>query len=449
MSFPRYPTYKESGTEWLAEVPEHWDVQRLKRICHVFPSNVDKKSVEGEVAILLCNYTDVYYNDRIVADMDFMPATATEDQIAKFTLRAGDTIITKDSETADDIAVAAYVPNDLPGVVCGYHLSIVRPGERISGAFVKRLFDSEYARSCFAVRANGLTRVGLSQYDLDNVEMPIPPPIEQAAITTFLDRETAKIDALIAEQQRLIELLQEKRQAVISHAVTKGLNPHVAMKDSGIDWLGEVPEHWGVTRLSRYATVCNGSTPIRDNQDYWLDGDIAWLSSGEVNQQQVTAASEFITAKALEECSLTVLPIGTVLVGMVGQGRTRGLSALLRIEATINQNLAGIVPDCRLKPEYLHFVFQAMYEYLREYGRGGNQAALNCDILSAAVIPLPPCEEQNAICTHLASACAQQESLLVKTQEAITLFQERRAALISAAVTGQIDVRGLAPAEAA
>ena len=235
MSFPRYPKYKDSGVEWLGEVPEHWEVQRLKRICRVFPSNVDKKSVEGEAAVLLCNYTDVYYNDRIEGGMEFMPATATDDQIAKFTLRAGDTIITKDSETADDIAVAAYVPHDLPGVVCGYHLSMVRPRVGIHGAFVKRLFDSAYAKSCFAVRANGLTRVGLSQYELDNVDMPVPPPIEQVAITTFLDRETCKIDALIAsfvgqstvksnalasEHRGLISLLQERRAALISAAVT-------------------------------------------------------------------------------------------------------------------------------------------------------------------------------------------------------------------------------------
>jgi type I restriction enzyme S subunit len=449
VSFPKYPKYKDSGCEWLGGVPEHWDVQRLKRICRVFPSNVDKKSVEGEAAVLLCNYTDVYYNDRIVADMEFMPATATDDQIAKFTLRAGDTIITKDSETADDIAVAAYVPHDLPGVVCGYHLSMVRPREGVNGAFVKRLFDSTYAKSCFAVRANGLTRVGLSQYELDNVDMPVPPSAEQAAIATFLDRETAKIDALIAEQQRLIELLQEKRQAVISHAVTKGLNPDAPMKDSGIEWLGEVPEHWGVTRLSRYAVVGNGSTPSRENEDYWRDGDVPWLSSGEVNQLHVTEASEFITAKAMAECSLTMLPKGTVLVGMVGQGKTRGLSALLRIEAAINQNVAGIVPNPLLKPDYLHFVFQAMYEYLREYGRGGNQAALNCEILSAAIIPLPPFDEQDDICMRLANACDQQDLLLAQTRQAIALLQERRSALISAAVTGQIDVRGLAGSEAA
>lgn len=220
MSFPRYPKYKDSGVEWLGEVPEHWEVERLKRICRVFPSNVDKKAVEGEPAVLLCNYTDVYYNDRIVADMEFMPATATDDQITKFTLREGDTIITKDSETADDIAVAAYVPRGLPGVVCGYHLSMVRPRAGIDGAFVKRLFDSTYAKSCFAVRANGLTRVGLSQYELDNVDMPVPPAPEQTAIAAFIEKATTLFDKLVTEAQHAISLLQERRSALISAAVT-------------------------------------------------------------------------------------------------------------------------------------------------------------------------------------------------------------------------------------
>ena len=241
MSFPRYPAYKDSGVEWLGEVPGHWDVKRLKQACHVFPSNVDKKSYDGETPVKLCNYTDVYYNDTIAAETDFMAATATQEQIAKFTLRSGDTIITKDSETADDIAIAAYVPEDLPGVICGYHLSMIRPTQATSGAFVKRLFDSSYVKSCVAVRANGLTRVGLGQYEIDNLDLPFPPLSEQTQIAAFLDRETAKIDALVAEQQRLMVLLKEKRQAVISHAVTKGLDPDAPMKPSGIEWLEEVP----------------------------------------------------------------------------------------------------------------------------------------------------------------------------------------------------------------
>lgn len=441
MSLPRYPTYKESGVEWLGDVPVHWEVRRLKRACSVFPSNVDKKAHDGETPVLLCNYTDVYYNDTIVAGMEFMAATASPEQIAKFTLRAGDTIITKDSETADDIAIAAYVPVDLPGVVCGYHLSMVRPSAGVDGAFVKRLFDSIYARSCFAVRANGLTRVGLGQYEVDNIELPFPPLSEQALIAAFLDRETAKIDALVAEQRRLMELLKEKRQALTSCAVTKGLNPNAPMKDSGIEWLGQVPTHWQVVRLCYYATIENGTTPTRDNPEYWNGGDVPWLSSGEVNQYRITEATEYITQLALDQCSLRMLPRGTIVVGMIGQGKTRGQSAVLEIEACINQNLAAIVPGAMLESEYLLNAFHSAYDYLREFGRGGNQAALNSEILSALRVPLPPLTEQRSICDFLLERRIEIDTLTAEAQRAIDLLQERRVALISAAVTGQVDVR--------
>ena len=171
MSVPGYESYRDSGVEWLGQVPSHWEVRRLKQVADAFPSNVDKKTYDEDTPVRLCNYTDVYYNDVIFDDPEFMAATATSEQIARFTLRAGDTIITKDSETADDIASAAYVPNDMPGVVCGYHLSMIRPHAGTSGAFIKRYFDSAFAKASVAVRANGLTRVGLGQYAVDNLNV--------------------------------------------------------------------------------------------------------------------------------------------------------------------------------------------------------------------------------------------------------------------------------------
>jgi type I restriction enzyme S subunit len=274
MSFPRYPKYEGSGVEWLGDVPAEWEVLRLKQVADVLPSNVDKHSDDSEQPVQLCNYTDVYYNEKITADIAFMAATASEDQIARFSVRAGDTIITKDSETADDIAVSAYVPKDLPGVVCGYHLAVLRPSPRVRGAFIKRIFDSAYAKARCAVAANGLTRVGLGQHEIGDLSVAVPPASDQVAITAFLDHETATIDALVAEQQRLTELLQEKRQAVISHAVTKGLNPSIPMKPSGIDWLGNVPSLRQMTHLS--TVMITGVMPRRGRPDRgWLRTTVA------------------------------------------------------------------------------------------------------------------------------------------------------------------------------
>ena len=356
MSLPRYPEYKASGAclpssgssrdrqmEWLGEVPRHWEVKRLKQVCHVFPSNVDKKSHDGETPVKLCNYTDVYYNDTITADMEFMAATASTEQIAKFTLRAGDTIITKDSETADDIAIGAYVPADLPGVICGYHLSMIRPKVGTHGAFVKQLFDSTYVKSCVEVRANGLTRVGLGQYQIDNLELPFPPVKEQQTIAAFLDRETGKIDTLIAEQRRLVELLAEKRQAVISHAVTKGLNPNTTMKNSGIAWLGKVPEHWEVRAIKHIV-----STPVTDGPHEtpnFPDEGIPFISAEAVSSGKIDFSKirGFISEVDHLRYSEKYRPQKGDIY-MVKSGATTGITAIVEtdIEVSIPRQSRGL-----------------------------------------------------------------------------------------------------------
>lgn len=444
MSLPMYPEYKDSGVEWLGRVPTHWHVLRLKYACEVFPSNVDKHSRDDEPPVRLCNYTDVYYNERITPDMQFMEATASPDQIERFTLKAGDTIITKDSETADDIAIAAYVPQNLPNVVCGYHLSMVRPRGAASGAFVKRLFDSLYAKARFAVAANGLTRVGLGQYALDNVEFPFPPMAEQAAIVAFLDRETAKIDALISEQEKLITLLVEKRQATISHAVTRGLNPDAPMKDSGVAWLGEVPAHWTACPLKLIARIGNGSTPHRDNPDYWAEEGFPWLNSSVVNQEEVSEAERFVTALALKECHLPVVEPPAVLVGITGQGKTRGMATRLAFTATVNQHLAYIKPDTdRLTEPYLLHFFEAVYQHLRteSEGAGSTKGAITCEQLGNLRIPVPDLPEQLVISSFIDNETARLDKLKTASERGIALLRERRSSLIAAAVTGQIDVR--------
>lgn len=450
MSFPRYPKYKPSGVEWLGDVPEHWEVKRLKHACLVFPSNVDKKSYDDETPVQLCNYTDVYYNEVITAGMDFMVATASSDQIAKFSLRAGDTIITKDSETADDIAIAAYVPADLPGVICGYHLSMVRPMPDADGAFVKRLFDSIYAKSCFAVRANGLTRVGLGQYELDNVELPFPPSAEQFAIAAFLDRETAKIDELVAEQRKLMDLLKEKRQAVISHAVTKGLNPKAKMKPSGIEWLGDVPEHWEVTTIRRivrkieqgWSPECIGR-PAEPNE--W-----GVVKSGCVNRGVYAEQENKALPEALDPIIEYEIQPGDILMSRAsGSPELVGSTAHIketRPKLMLSDKIFRIHPVTGVDRGFFVSVFnsRAMRSQIERAISGADGLANNLpqSSMKGFYCVIPPIEEQKTIVHLIDSDTAKLDALTAEAQRAIDLLQERRTALISAAVTGQIDVRG-------
>ena len=423
MSFPRYPKYRDSGVASLGEVPEHWDVKRLKYTCHVFPSSVDKKSLEGETPVRLCNYTDVYYNERITPAIDFMTATALSSQIAKFTLRADDTVVTKDSETPYDIAVAAYVPVALPGVVCGYHLAMVRPLQCVSGAFVKRLFDSVYAKSLFATLANGLTRFGLGQYALDNAAFPFPPQDEQTSIAGFLNRETAKIDALVAEQRRLCDLLREKvfSLALSSAHLLEGRT--MRLRDAAtivsrpvVQRAGDLYTPVGLLNWGRglFHKDARGIDEMGDSDFFWIeDGD--FIISGQFAWEGAVALA------------------GPSDAGCVASHRYHILRGRSGISLT----------------EYLLALFSTTHGafLLNEHSRGaaGRNRPLNIDSLMKEYIPVPDMRIQERV----AEAVHSKNSAFRESSVAIDLLQERRTALISAAVTGKIDVRGLADTKAA
>ncbi|MBS0405081.1 MAG: restriction endonuclease subunit S [Proteobacteria bacterium] len=404
---------------------------------------MDKKSYETEAPVLLCNYTDVYYSDVIAMGMEFMSATASPQQIETFTLRAGDTIITKDSETADDIGISAFVPNDLPGVVCGYHLTMIRPGEGVSGSFVKRLFDAKPTKAHLEVSANGLTRVGLGQYAIDNLTFAWPPREEQTAIATFLDRETAKIDALVAEQQELIALLQEKRQAVISHAVTKGLNPSVPMKDSGVEWLGEVPAHWAISLLKRaFSSVDYGISESLDS-----DGNIAILRMGNIVDGHLDL-SDLKYVNAVDPALL--LRAGDLLYNRTNSVDLVGKVGLVTAEVGEATSFASYLVRLRVRsgacakyfaqllnhPGFLGLVRSSAFVAI-------GQCNLNPNRYGEFIVPIPPAAEQDAIANFLESRVYEFDRLVIEAKAAVNLLRERRTALISAAVTGQIDVRGL------
>ncbi len=210
---------KPSGVEWIEEIPAHWEVNRLKYVAKILPSNVDKHIYPDEIQVRLCNYTDVYYNDYITVDTVLKKGSCKESEFAKFALRKGDVIITKDSETPDDIGVPTYVKDDLDSVVCGYHLTMIRP-LACRGEYIFRFIQSDRTRRYFELESNGITRYGLGKPSIENLFLPIPTDSEQRKIADFLSSKTQQIDELIATEQRKIQLLKEYRQSLISEAVT-------------------------------------------------------------------------------------------------------------------------------------------------------------------------------------------------------------------------------------
>ena len=451
MSFRKYAKYKASGVEWLGDIPAGWTTQKLKYVARVQPSNVDKKSKENEKEVLLCNYTDVYYNEEITADLPFMKATASDVQIRKFTLKRGDTIITKDSEDPNDIAVPAYVPRDLDGVVCGYHLALLRPENGTCGGYLKRVMDSQYARSFFATRANGITRYGLVTYAISNFILPFPPLKEQKRIAAFLDKETAKMDALIDKQEQLITLLREKRQAMISHAVTKGLNRNVKMKESGITWLGEVPAHWEVKKIKHILLTKKGSIKTGPFGSQLTTRDMEGTDIKVINQRNVIDndfdfGDNFINhEKYIELRAFTIFP-GDILITTRG---TIGRTAIFP-----NKNGTSILHPCLMRlqvdekywlKELIALIIHGSGYFLEQLKILSNATTIDViysETLKNVTIALPPTrEEQKQIIAFLDKETTKIDTLIEKCETAIELLKERRTALISAAVTGKIDVR--------
>ena len=276
-----------------------------------------------------------------------------------------------------------------------------------------------------------------------NMPVPVPEASQQRAIADYLDRETVRLDALVAANERVLGLLAEKRRAFITRAVTRGLDPCVPLRDSGIPWFGEAPAHWEIWKLGHFALVGNGSTPSRGSAAYWTEGTIPWLNSSVVNQYEATTADQFVTDLALRECHLPLVKSGSVLVAITGQGKTRGRAVVLSFDATINQHLAYVSPDhSRLDPWFLRWTLLSAYEYLRSISddAGGTKGALTCEDVANLHVPVPPIDEQYAIVAYITNQTSKLDRLRTAMERTRALLRERRASLVSAAVTGLIDV---------
>ena len=417
----------------------------LKAVADYMVSNVDKHSFEDEIPVRLCNYTDVYKNEFIHPGMDLMQATATEAEIEKFQLRVADVIITKDSESWDDIAIPALVTETADDMVCGYHLAMIRASDaRLDGAFLFRILQSRDIRLPLELASTGVTRFGLGKEDIGKLDIPVPPIQVQRRIAEYLTTETKRIDEMVDEGKRLLSLLGKKRVAQICDAITRGINADAPLNPSVLPWLGSIPEHWVVMRLKYICKIGNGSTPTVDKVDYWAVDEVdgfPWLNSSVVNEAVVTQPSRFVTDLALSACHLPRIDAPAVLVGITGQGKTRGMAAVLGIDATINQHLAFLKPvDDEVDCHYLGLSLGVAYNYLRSEsdGAGSTKGAITCEQLGNFRIPLPPRQEQLDIVAYLAAEKEKIEELENALQASIGLLIERRRALITSAVTGQL-----------
>lgn len=440
----KYLSYKQTGVEWIGDIPKHWEFKRLKFVATANPSSIDKKSVEGESAVRLCNYTDVYNNEFITPDLEFMQATASDAQISKFTLNKGDVLATKDSEDPADIAVPAVVKENLPGIVCGYHLTHIKPDSKLlNGFYLFRLFQSHQFNQQFTVKANGVTRYGLPASAFSDAYVSLPPLSEQKAIAKYLNEKTNLIDATITKKQRLIELLQEERTALINKVVTRGLADSVPMKESGVEWLGMVPKHWKIRKFKYLVdSIKGGGTPSTDNSAFWK-GDIPWVSPKDMKTDIIHSTEDYITTLALENSTTTLVEKDSILI-VVRSGILKHTLpvATNAIPVTLNQDMKAIRSNNEVTNQYLYWMIVGYDQLLLTFTKkiGATVDSLNMESLYNFYFTYPEIDEQNEIIRYILKRRSAIDITIKKITLEVAYLQEFRTSLINEAVTGKIKI---------
>jgi len=423
MSFPRYPIYKPSGVDWLAGVPAHWAIRPLKYIASLLTEKAESRdnpialeNIESWTGRLIPTATQ-FAGEGTAFDTGDILFGKLRPYLAKVHLAAGR------GQAVGDFHVLRPVADLSFGRYLLYQL--------LSDTFIDVINGSTF----------GSKMPRASWESLGAMPVLLPERSEQVNIAAFLDLETAKIDALVAEQERLIELLKEKRQAVISHAVTKGLNPDAPMKDSGIEWLGLIPATWTVARLKHLSPSITVGIVVEPSS-YLSDDGFPFIYGGDIREGVIDwQNSRRISPEASSAVSKTMLRAGDLLTVRVG---APGVTAVVPEECA-GGNCASVmlVRKGDFHSGWLCFLMNARVVRFQvevvQYGAAQEQ--FNIAHAVNFWLPTPPRAEQDEIADFLAASTRKFDALVVEAQRSITLLRERRTSLISAAVTGQIDVR--------
>lgn len=444
MSSSKYHSNRPSGVEGLDDLPEHWKISRLGYETWV-RARLGWKGLKAE------EYVDQGYAFLATPNIkgktiDFNNVNFIDqfryEESPEIKLRVGDILLAKDGSTLGTVNVVRHLP--APATV-NSSIAVITPSTSLDSVYCYYLFQSSYMENTIRRIKGGMGVPHLFQEDLNKFYVPVPPVPEQTAIAAFLDRETGKIDALVEEQKRLIDLLKEKRQAVISHAVTNGLNPDVPMKDSGVEWLGEVPGHWSVVRIKWTARMESGHTPDKKVAAYWEDCNIPWVSLHDTGylkyNDYISSTVQYVNELGIANSSARLLPKGVVVFS---RDATIGRCAITTRPMAVSQHFIAWVPSTSVTPEFLLYCLRSMTQELDRLTFGATLKTIGMPDVRGLTIGLPTIAEQIAIIEHVRDTCLGIDELVRTAENAVALLQERRAALISEVVTGKIDVRGLA-----
>lgn len=445
-----YEKYKDSEIEWIGEIPEHWEVKRFGLIFSFYRGlPITKQDLKDE-GIPCVSYGEIhskygFYVDPAKHDLKFVDDIYLNSS-GNSLLNRGDFVFADTSEDIKGSGNFTCLNSDIP-TFAGYHTIIARQKMNHNYKYLAYYFDSIGFRNQIRREVSGIKVFSITQGILKSTRLLLPNFEDQVIIANFLDRKTAEIDRIIANKQKLIALYEEEKQAIINQAVTKGIwslsgaeTPTVKLKDSGVEWLGEIPEHWKVKKLNYcFGQIGSGTTPTSGKTEYYENGEYNWLQTGDLNDSEIVETSKKITQKALDEIStLRFYPIDSIVIAMYGA--TIGKTGILKIESTTNQACCVLSKPKKMLPKFVFYWFGSVKKHIISLSYGGGQPNINQEQIRSLKIQQPTIDEQQTIIAHIEKECTRLDTIIEKFNKQIELLQEYRTTLISDVVTGKVKV---------
>ncbi len=424
-----YGTYKDSGISWLRQIPSHWKVKRTRI---VLSENAVANSDVKITKQLQFKYGEIVPKANQALD------DGVKETISKYTIvNEGDIMINGLNLNYDFISQRVAQVQE-QGCITSAYISL-RPTDLAHSRFYTYFLKAMDNIKMFHGMGSGV-RLTLSYNELRNMYIPIPPIYEQLAIAKYIDDAIAEINAAISQQQKMIELLKERKQIIINEAVTRGLNPDVPMQETGIEWLPQIPAHWEMRKISSIylPNIGSGTTPMTGNNKYYVDDGINWLQSGDLNGSFVYETAKKISESAMKDYGLKLYPKGSLVIAMYGA--SIGNLGLLQIETTVNQACCVLCPTDKIIQEYAFFSFVCSKAHLINLSSGGGQPNISQEKIKAHKIPFPPIDEQSSIVSYIVASTNPINFAIAHSERMIELLKERKQIVINDVVTGKIKV---------
>lgn len=429
----RYDSYKDSGVQWIGEIPSHWGTTSLKHLLRGIQDGTHGtyKRVDSSPYLLL-SAKNVFE--------DGLHLSETESAISEEDYNQ---IVSNGYPQKGDIAICCV---GTIGRCCIYgeskpfafqrSVTFLRSKDTSDAKYILYLLRSQVAYSQYSILAKTTAQSGLYMGALSSLDITFPPIKEQTAIANYLDNKCSKIDNIIATQEKRVELLRELKQSIITRAVTHGINPDAKMKDSGVEWIGEIPEHWDVMPIKRLSRIQTGTTPSTKVPEYFEPEEIKWFSPSDVTDDLVmTSASRFVSNKAKDDGACRMFPPKSIY--FVGIGATIGKVGVCDEEASSNQQINALMVNKKANYKYLAYILRCQKDEIYLSANVVTLPIINQEKTGELLSPVPPIEEQELIVTYIEQQTSRLDSSITKALRQIELLKEYKQSLITEVVTGK------------